>query len=143
MEGKLGRQIHTFKSSHQGKVKASGHFKAYVNPFLVALGNPGLGFAMGPLFVTAVCIADDILLQCDCPRKFQADIDFVEQFNASNTKVTLTRSKTNMQDYKEVKMWALNGDTIDVNEDNAQRGEVMFFSQNVVLRKYNAYKMLP
>ena len=126
MEGKLGRQFSTFKGSRQGHVKASGHFKAYVNPCLVALRNSGLGFVMGPVCVTAVCIADDVYLLSDCPRKFLAAIGIVEHFgkryrvvfNASKTKLTVTGSKNDMQYYKEVKMWALNGDPIDVTDDN-------------------------
>ena len=57
MEGKLGRQFTTYKGSCQGHVKASGNFKAYVNPCLVALGASNLGFNMGPLCIAAVCIA--------------------------------------------------------------------------------------
>ena len=60
MEGKLSRQFITFKGSCQGHVKASGHLKADDNPCLVVVGVPKLGFNMGPLCITAVCIADDV-----------------------------------------------------------------------------------
>ena len=110
MEGKLGRQFSTFKGSRQGHVKASGHFKAYVNPCLTALGHSNLGFTMGLLCVTAVCVADDVYVLSDCPRKLQAAIDIVAHFgkryrvvfNASKTKITITGSKTDMQFYKDI-----------------------------------------
>ena len=130
MKEKLGRQFTTYKGNRQGHVKASGHFKAYVNPCLVALGASKLGFNMGPLCITAVCIADDVYVLTDCPRKLQAAIDIVAHFgkryrvifNSSKTRVTLTGSKTDMQYYQQISMWTLNGDPIDVTEDNDHLG---------------------
>ena len=133
IDGKLGRQFRTFKGSRQGHVKASGHFKAYVNPCLIALHSSNLGFTMGPLCVTVVCIADDVYVLSDCPRKLQAAIDIVGHFgkryrvifNANKTKVTITGSKADMQFYKDTHMWVLNGETIDVTEDNEHLGLIV------------------
>ena len=57
-DGQLGRQFEEFKGSRQGHKRASGHFKAYINPFLTATNSSELGFWIGPICVTAVCIAD-------------------------------------------------------------------------------------
>ena len=130
IEGKLGRKFSTYKGSRQGHGKASGHFKAYVNPCLIALGTSMLGFNMGPLCITCVCIADDVYVLSDCPRKLQAAIDIVGHFgkryrvvfNASKTRVTVTGSKADMQYYQDVKMWTLYGDTLEVTEDNEHLG---------------------
>ena len=80
MEGKLGRKFTTYKGSRQGHVKASGHFKAYVNPCLTALSDSKLGFYMGSICVTAVCVADDLYLLSDYPRKLQSAIYIVGHF---------------------------------------------------------------
>ena len=130
IEGKLGRQFSTYKGSRQGHIKASGHFKAYVNPCLKALGASKLGFNIGPLCVTTVCIADDVYVLSDCPRKLQAAIDIVGHFgkryrvifNANKTKVTVTGSKVDMQYYKDIKMWTLYGEAIEVTDDNEHLG---------------------
>ena len=133
MEGKLGRKFTTYKGSRQGHVKASGHFKVYVNPCLTALSDSNLGFNMGSICITAVCVADDVYLLSDCPRKLQAAVDIVGHygkryrviFNAGKTKATVTGSKLDMQYYKDIKMWSLYGDTIDVTEDNDHLGLIV------------------
>ena len=62
MEGKLGRKFTTYKGSRQGHVKASGHFKVYVNPCLTALSESNLGFNMGSIS-TLLCVW---LTMCTC-----------------------------------------------------------------------------
>ena len=67
---------------------------------------------MGPLCITAVCIADDVYVLTDCPRKLQAAIDSVAPFgkryrvifNESKTRVTVTGSRTDMQYYQQISM---------------------------------------
>ena len=78
--GKLGRQFETYKGSRQGHVKASGHFKVYINPCLTAANASNLRFHIGPICVTAVCVADDAYVLSDCPRKLQGAIDIVGHY---------------------------------------------------------------
>ena len=133
MEGNLGRQFNTYKGSRQRHVKASGHFKVYINPCLTAANASNLGFNIGPICVTAVCVADDAYILSDCPRKLQGAIDIVGQygkryrvvFGAKKTKATVTGSKIDMEYYKDIKMWNLYGEQIDVSEDNEHLGLIV------------------
>ena len=45
----LSRRVREDKGNRQGHVRASGHFKVYINPFLLSLRNSNLGFNLGPL----------------------------------------------------------------------------------------------
>ena len=47
LEGNLGKQFKTYNGSRQGHVRASGHFKAYINPCLAAGNASSLGFNIG------------------------------------------------------------------------------------------------
>ena len=62
LENKLSRKIVENKGNRQGHVRASGHFKVYINPCLLSLNSSQLGFNLGPLCTTAVCVADDTYL---------------------------------------------------------------------------------
>ena len=55
-DGELSRRFRENKGNRQGHVKASVHFKAYINPLLDTLNNSKLGFQLGPLCVTTVCL---------------------------------------------------------------------------------------
>ena len=46
-------------------------------------------------------------------------------FGTSKTKATVTGSKIDMQYYKDIKMWKLYGEQIDVTEDNAHLGLIV------------------
>ena len=54
LRGKLSRKIAEYKGNRQGHVRASGHFKVYINPSLLSLNSSGLGFRLGPICVTAL-----------------------------------------------------------------------------------------
>ena len=56
MKNKLSRRIKEYKGNRQGHVRASGHFKVY------SLNSSKLGFPIGPICTTAVCVADDTYL---------------------------------------------------------------------------------
>ena len=73
----LSRRIVEEKGNRQGHVRASGHFKAYINPCLLSLANSNLGFQLGPLNITNVCVADDNYLLSDSPTGVQGIIDIV------------------------------------------------------------------
>ena len=77
-----------------------------------------MGFNIGPICVTAVCVSDDSYVLSDSPRRLLAAIDIVGHygrryrviFNGGKTKATVTGSKIDMQYYKDIKMWTLYGD---------------------------------
>ena len=68
-DGKLGRQFREYKGSRQGHKRAAGHFKSYINPCLLAANSSELGFWIGPICVTCVCVADDTYILSGDPRK--------------------------------------------------------------------------
>ena len=60
---KLSRRFREEKGNRQGHVKASGHFKAYINPLLTSLNKSELGFWIGPICIIAVCKPGNINLK--------------------------------------------------------------------------------
>ena len=80
LNGKLSRRFEEEKGNRQGHVKASGHFKAYINPLLTALNNSRLGFNVGPLCITAVCVADDTYVLANTPSSLQSCLDIVKHY---------------------------------------------------------------
>ena len=43
----------------KGHVKATSHFKTFINPCLKAAEDSKLGFCIGAICVSAICVADD------------------------------------------------------------------------------------
>ena len=133
MDDKLSREIREYKGSRQGHKRASGHFKTYINPCLNAANSPQLGFFIGPICISAICIADDTYIMSGDPRNLQNIIDIVGHygrryrliFGADKTKVTITGSKHDMQYYKDVNIWSLYGEKLTVAEDNEHLGLVV------------------
>ena len=74
-DGKLGRQFREHKGSHQ-----AGHFKSYINPCLLAANSSDLGFWIGPICVTCVCVADDTYVMSGDLRKLQSLINIVGHY---------------------------------------------------------------
>ena len=106
--GKLSRILFSeYTGNRQGHVKASGHFKAYINPCLEAISSAELGFRLGRFTIGAECWADDLYLQSDTVSALQAAIDLVchyarryrVTFNAEKTKIVVTGSKVDMEYY--------------------------------------------
>ena len=131
--GKLSRKITEKKGNRQGHVRASGHFKAYINSCLTSLNTSKLGFWIGPLCITAVCVADDTYVLSDSPSGLQSALSIVSHygkryqlnFNAEKTKIVVTGSKTDMNFYKETHPWQLNGETVSVVDTNEHLGLVV------------------
>ena len=106
---KLSRRFSEEKGNRQGHVKASGHFKAYINPCLQSLNDSKLGFYIGPICITAVCVADDTYVLSNTKSGLQSALGIVShygkryqlRFNADKTKVVVTGSKPDMRFYKE------------------------------------------
>ena len=71
----------------------------------VLANSPQLGFYIGPICVSAVCIADDTYVLSNDPRNLQGLINIAGHygrryrliFGASKTKVTVTGSKHDMK----------------------------------------------
>ena len=104
LRDKLSRRVVEYKGNRQGHVRASGHFKVYINPCLLSLNRSNLGFWLGPLSITALCIADDAYLMSNTPSGLQSAINIIchyakryqLQFNATKTKIVVTGSKIDM-----------------------------------------------
>ena len=132
-EGQLSRRIEEFKGNRQGHVKASGHYKAYLNPCLSSLNESELGFWIGPICVTAVSVADDTYLLSSSPSALQAILDLTNFFakryriifNAGKTKLVVTGSKVDMTFYQETSPWIMDGQRIAVTENNEHLGLVV------------------
>ena len=132
-DGKLSREIREYKGSRQGHKRAAGHFKSYINPCLTAANSPELGFFIGPICISAVCIADDTYVLSDNPRSLQSIINIIGHygrryrliFGADKTKVTITGSKHDMQYYNDINIWTLYGEKLTVSEDNDHLGLVV------------------
>ena len=103
-DGLLSRRIKEYKGNRQGHVRASGHYKAYINPILTSLNSSDLGFFIGPICITAVSVADDTYLLSGSPRGLQSALDIINFFakkyriifNADKTKLVVTGSKHDM-----------------------------------------------
>ena len=130
---KLSRRIEEHKGNRQGHVRASGHYKAYLNPCLVALNDSNLGFSIGPISISAVSVADDTYLLASSPRALQAILNIADFFakryriifNADKTKLIVTGSAIDMDYYKEINTWHLGGESIIAAEDNEHLGLIV------------------
>ena len=131
--GKVSREFREYKGSRQGHKRASGHFKSYINPCLLSTNSSELGFNIGPICVSSVCIAEDTYIASDDPRKLQGLIDIVGHygkryrliFGPDKTKVTITGSNHDMQYYEDTKPWSLYGQNLVVSKDNEHLGLIV------------------
>ena len=129
----LGREFREYKGARQGHKRAAGHFKTYINPCLVAANSSNLGFWIGPICVTCICVADDTYVLSGDPRQLQAVINIIGHyskryrvvFGADKTKVTVTGSKQDIMYYKDVNIWSLNGEPLEVSENNEHLGLIV------------------
>ena len=132
-DGKLSREVREFRGSRQGHKRAAGHFKTYINPCLTAANSPELGFFIGPICISAVCVADDTYILSGDPRHLQDIINIVGHygrryrliFGADKTKVTVTGSKQDMMYYNDINIWSLYGEKLTVSEDNEHLGLIV------------------
>ena len=83
--------------------------------------------------MSCVCVADDTYVLSGDPRKLQGLVDIVAHygnryrvvFGADKTKVTVTGSKTDMSYYRDINIWSLNGEKLNVAEDNEHLGLIV------------------
>ena len=133
LEDKISRKVEEHKGNRQGHVRASGHFKVYVNSCLMSLNNSKLGFEIGPHTVTVVCVADNAYLLANSPSSLQAALNIIAhyahrfqlKFNASKTKIVVTGSKIDMAFFKATTPWRLNGEVVRVVDANDHLGLVV------------------
>ena len=129
----IGRQFCEHKGNRQGHKRASGHFKSYINPCLVTANSSDLGYWIGPICLSCVCLCDDTYVLSEDPRKLQGLVDIVAHygnryrvvFGAGKTKVTVTGSRTDMSYYRDINIWSLNGEKLNVTEDNEHLGLIV------------------
>ena len=121
-----------YKHVHHVK-RASGHFKTYINRCLTTANFSGLGFFIGPICVSAVCVVNDTYILAGDPRKLQALINIIGHygkryriiFGADKTKVTITGSKHDMKYYQDINIWSLYGEKLEVSENNDYLGLIV------------------
>ena len=90
-------------------VRTSGHFKTYINPCLNSLSDSNLGFWIGPICVTSVCVAYDTYALSSTPSGLQGALDIVSHYgkryqltiNADKTKIVISGTKIDMQFYQD------------------------------------------
>ena len=90
------------------------------------MADKKLDFQLGSQCTTAVCVADDTYLLSDSPSGLQGALDIIShyarryqlRFNAAKTKIVVTGSKLDMAFYKDTKPWTLNGEKVDVVDEN-------------------------
>ena len=129
----MSRKISEFKGNRQGHTHASGHYKAYINPCLLALNRSQLGFMIGPICITAVSVVEDTYLLTGRPSALQAALNIVGFFgkryriifNADKTKLVVTGSRVDIEYYREISSWTLNNEPISVCDDNEHLGLVV------------------
>ena len=129
----MSRRIREEKENRQGHVRASEHFKGYINPCLNTLNNSKLGFHIGPLCITTVCVADDMYVLTGSASSLQSALSIVShygkqyhlKFNADKTKILVTGSRVNMQYFKDIQPWQLNGETVSLMDNNDQLGLIV------------------
>ena len=133
LHDKLSRRVTELKGNRQGHVRASGHFKVYINPSLLSLKRSNLGFSLGPLTITVVCVADDAYLISGTPSGLQGALDIMAhyakryqlKFNAGKTKIVVSGSKIDMEFYKATCPWTLDGERISVVDTNEHLGLIV------------------
>jgi hypothetical protein len=126
--GLLSPKISEYKGNRHGHTRgrASGHYKAYINPCLIALNKPKLGFHIGPICVTAVSVADDTYVLSGSPRSLQAALDIVSYFGRRYRIVfNADKTKLDMDHYKDVSPWHLNDEKISVVDENEHLGFIV------------------
>ena len=154
MKGQLSRSLTESLGVRQGHIKSSDHFKIYINPLLDTIDSALLGVQLGPVNVGSSACADDEYLMSDSQSKLQELLDiasfygkmYMVTYGPSKTKVTVVGSEVDMQYYHEVTPWKLDGQQVQVTENNDHLGQIVSGTnqeqKNVDLRIDKARKSL-
>ena len=134
MKGQLSRNISENLGVKQGNIKSSDNYKIYINPLLDTVDSANLGVVwLGPVNVGNSACADDEYLMSDSQSKLQALLDIAAfygkmyrvTYGASKTKVTIVGSLADMNYYRDVAPWRMDGQPVSVTEDNDHLGQVV------------------
>ena len=133
MNGKLSRNIKEKLGVKQGRNKSSDHYKIYIAPLLDTLEHSELGVWIGHINVAASGVADDVYLMTDKQNKLQELINIAVHYGkmyritygASKTKVTVVGSDIDARYFKDVKPWQMDGQVVQVVEDNEHLGQLV------------------
>ena len=133
MKGQLSRNFGENLGVKQGNIKSSDNYKIYINPLLDTVDSASLGVWLGPVNVGNSACADDEYLITDSQSKLQVLLDIAAfygkmyrvTYGASKTKVTVIGSEVDMNYYRDVAPWTLDGLTVSVTEDNDHLGQVV------------------
>ena len=94
---KISREFQEFRGARQRHKRPSGHFKSYINPCLTSTDSSGLGFNIGQICISSICITDDTYIVSNDPRKLQALIDVMGHFGRRYRMLTKTSNPPRMQ----------------------------------------------
>ena len=133
MNGNLSRNIVETLGVKQGHINSSDHYKIYIAPCLETLEEAQLGVWIGPINSGVSGCADDVFLGSDDPVKLQSLIDIAAhygslyriQYGASKTKITVSGPEIDIQYYSDTKPWSMDGQPIDVVENNDHLGQIV------------------
>ena len=133
MNGKLSQPFEELLSVGQGRVRSSDHYLRYINPCLDTLEESELGVMVGNICVTADGVADDVYAMTDDPIKLKAIISLLENysrkyrvpFGKGKTKIVVTGSLVDIQHYKDIKMWTMDGEEVLIVDENEHLGRVV------------------
>ena len=133
MNGQLSRNIIEKRGVKQGHIKSSDNYKIYINPLLDTVDSACLGVWVGPINVGSSACADDEYLMSDSQSKLQALLDIAAfygkmyrvTYGAAKTKVTVVGSEIDMQYYRDVTPWNMDGQKVKVTEDNDHLGQIV------------------
>lgn len=131
--GELSRAFDEELGVRQGVIRSSDHYKTYVGPGLDTLDQSNLGYRIGPICVSVSPVADDLYLLSDKPGKLQQLLHLAShygdryriKYGASKTKITVTGSNIDIDYYKSVKPWKMDGEVVDVVDNNDHLGLVV------------------
>ena len=133
MAGKISRNIEESLGVKQGRNKSSDHYKVYISPLLDTLEKAELGVWIGPINVGVSGVADDVYLMTDRQTKLQELINIAIQYGkmfritygASKTKITVVGSEVDVKYFQDIKPWYMDGQHVQVVEDNEHLGQVV------------------
>ena len=133
MNGQVSRAFTETAGVKQGNCKSSGHYKIYVNPLLDMIDQSQLGVWIGPINIAQSACADDEYLMTDSQSKLQILLDVAEyygktynvSYGAAKSKVTVVGAATDRKYFAELAPWHLDGQTVQVTEDNDHLGQIV------------------
>ena len=120
-------------------VRSGDHWKIYAGQALDTLDEAGLGVQIGPVNSGSSCCADDIYLTSDSQTKLQGLLNIAQhygvmyriKYGASKTNVTIAGSEIDRAYYQEICPWTMDGEKVNVVEDNDHLGQIVSGSQQM------------